>query len=84
MRKERNGGDLPFEASRPTPRNLRCAAGATAFGSQTVILDQITVAFDQSLATLRTVSVFRMADHAREIARINVAQARLQADFDRT
>src|SRR5580704_319890 len=81
-RQERTGGNLTLEAGGPAARDRGCAVGTGAVGSQAVLFYQVAAAFDQSCMALRAARVFPGADHAGKIASIDVAEARLAADFD--
>ncbi len=81
VRRERPGGDLTVELCGPPAGNLAGTTGAAAFGSQAVVLNEISVAADQRLTALRTTGVFPMADHAGKIAGIDVTQSGGKADF---
>jgi hypothetical protein len=76
------GSDLAVEAWGPAAGDCGGAVGATAVGGEAVIFDEIALALDQSLAALRTARVLPIADHARKIAGVDVAQAGLAADID--
>src|ERR1700722_15455220 len=82
LRQERARGDLTVEASRPASRNFRGTLGTTSLRGEAVTFDQITVALDQSFAALRAARVFPIANRARKIAGVEVAQAGVLADFD--
>ena len=80
MRGERAVGDLAVEVRGPAARDLGGAARATAVGCEAVVLNEISVAADQSLAALRATRIFPRADPAGKIAGINVTQARRLTD----
>src|SRR5277367_2942438 len=75
------GGNLAFEFCRPAAGDFVLAFRAMAFGAQTVVLDQVAIALDQSVAAHGAASVFPRAYLAREIAGVDVAEAGLAADF---
>ncbi len=77
------GGDLAVEVGCPAAGNLGRTMRTPAFRGQTIIFDQVAAPLDDCFATLRASRVFPVADHARQIARVDVAQSSLPADFDR-
>ena len=81
MRRERAVGDLAVELGGPAAGNLVGTIWAAAFGCQAVVLDEISVAADQSLAALWTTRVFPLSDPAGKIAGIDVTQSCITADF---
>ena len=74
-------GHLPIKLGRPAPRNRRAAGWALPFRGQAILLDEITVAPNEREIALMAARVFQIADHARQISRINILQARLLADL---
>src|SRR6185369_13194072 len=80
-RQERTAGDLPFKPGRPPPRNHRLAGGALAVRSYAVILHKITAPSDQRIAAVMAARVFKIADLAGQISRVNVAQTGFPADL---
>jgi hypothetical protein len=74
-------GDLAVESWRPATGNLVRAARAAAIGGQAIIFDEVAVAADERFGALRAARVFVIADSARKISCIDVAQACLVADF---
>src|SRR5450631_130792 len=79
--KERAGRDLAIELSGPATGDLAGTTGASAFGSQTVVFDEISEPADQSLAASRAACVFPMSDLAWKIAGIDVTQPRCLTNF---
>ena len=75
---------MAFEMSGPAAGDWGGTAGAAAFGSQAVVLNEISVAADQSLAALRAARVFPRSDSAGQISGVDVAQAGLAGDFGGT
>ena len=84
MRRERAGGDLAVELTGPAAGNLAGTIRAAAFGSQAVVLNEVSVAADQGLTALRTARIFPLADHAGEVASVDVTQSGGLADFGGT
>ena len=80
-RQERTIRDLTFKPGRPPPRNHRLAGRALAVRSHAVILHKISAPPDQGIAALVTVRVFKIADLAGQISRVNVAQTGFPADL---
>src|SRR5580698_11504456 len=80
--KERMGGDLTLEAGGPAAGDWGCAVGTVAVLGQAIVFDQVAVAFDQGFIAVGASRVFPFADHAGEIAGVDVAKSGLAADFD--
>ena len=73
---------MAFETRGPAAGDRGGTVRTVAIGGEAIILDQIAVALDQSFMALRAARVFPLADHAGKIAGVDVAEARLAADFD--
>src|ERR1700685_4081163 len=84
LRQERTVGDLPLEFRRPAARNRSLAGRTAAVCSHPILLYVVTVATDQRVAAVVALCVFVVAHHARQVSRVNVAQARLIPDFYRS
>ena len=83
VRHERAVGDLALELGGPAARDLVGAAGATAFGSQAVVGDEVSVTADQSCVALGAARILPLFDHAWEIASVDVTEAGIAADLNR-
>src|ERR1700733_1330683 len=79
--RERTGSDLAVELRGPAAGNLGGAARAAAFGSQAVVLNEISVTADQRFAALRAAGIFPGTDHAGKISGVDVTKACLLTNF---
>src|SRR2546423_14976 len=77
MRQEGRRRPLSFESSAPASRDRRRAGGARAVGRNTVVLNQIAIAGDETLAARLAERVLEVADLSWKVARVDVPQTRV-------
>src|SRR5207302_1725531 len=81
---ERMRGNLSIKFGGPFAGDGCATERAAAFGTEAVIFHQIAIAFDQGLAAIVAVRIFKIADHAWNVAGIDVAESCSFPNFCRT
>src|ERR1700682_823128 len=77
---KRRSRNLAIKFLRPAARERRVASRATAFWSQLVLFDQISIAPDQHFAALMAMSIFQILHPPGKVAGVDVAQPSFTTD----
>src|SRR5690349_5446226 len=80
-RQERTVGNLPSEPRSPAAGQSSLARWAPALRRQAILFDKIAAPPDQSISALVATGVLLIANHARQVPRINITQTHLPPDL---
>src|SRR5579864_2269157 len=80
-RQERTIRYLSVELRSPAPRQRRLTRRTTAIRTQPVILDEVVPPLDHRIPAVVAPRILVLANHPRQVPRINVAQSSLLSDL---